>query len=200
MDSVTLFDLFTCERQAMRLTRPACAKLWISAKRNRPQPWEGRHSCLACPVGASHAGQTVEPNAAAAEAYRTLCPRCFRLASRMIQGEFCVSCYNRDREVQIGRDRKGARPKLADRLHPIATRVRRDGRAAVVRMERVIGLPEVMLRLAKTERGSLAIGRPGVADWPAARMRGGALSLARPRVVWWPGQPAQLELPLAAAA
>ena len=149
-------ELFVCERRTMRLSRPSCARLWESAQRNRPEVWEGRHSCLTCPVGAAHAGKTVAPNADVAEAYRMVCPRCFRRADRLIKGDLCVSCYNRQREVRIGRDRKGARPGLTDRLHTVQVRVRRGKKSELVRFDGVTGLPEVMLRVVKADPASVS--------------------------------------------
>ena len=105
-----------------------------------------------------------------------VCPRCFRRADRLIKGDLCVSCYNRQREVRIGRDRKGARPGLTDRLHTVQVRVRRGKKSELVRFDGVTGLPEVMLRVVKADPASV--------------------SISRPRVVWWPGQSPQLELPL----
>jgi len=175
-DLAVSLEMFTCERRTMRLSRPACAKLWASAKRDRPQPWEGRHACLACPVGASNAGVPAERTAAVAEAYRSVCTRCMRRAMRLINRQFCVSCYNRDREALIGRNRKGSRPALCDRLGAVQARVRRPGGPGVVRAERVSGLPEVLISLAKVEADPMSLGRSGV--------------------VWWPGQPAQLVMVL----
>jgi hypothetical protein len=85
-------------------------------------PWEGRAHCVGCPVGAVNAGERIEDATAARyeAALRKFCPRCSRPASRLINGRFCVSCYNRDREVARGRNCKGNPPKVvAARLHAV---------------------------------------------------------------------------------
>src|SRR5690242_4761066 len=92
-------DTFRCDRQRMTLSTASCAKLWDSAQRKKPEPWESRFACRNCPVGAAHAGKQVEPMAAVVDELRQVCPRCTRWAGRLINGRLCVSCYNREREV-----------------------------------------------------------------------------------------------------
>lgn len=147
-------ETFTCDRQGATLTKPACARMWRSTRERRPQPWEGRHACIGCPLGAAHAGEAPEAAAAtrAAETLRRVCPRCSRPASRLINKQFCVSCYNRTREVARGRNAKGNPPRVvASRLHRVALAVGRPGAAApsVEIFADVTGTVEAMLAAAK---------------------------------------------------
>jgi hypothetical protein len=97
-------DLFACARHNMRLTATGCARMWLTTRdlQNAPKPWEGRSGCTTCPVGATHAGQALSPVAAYALAVRKICPRCRRVAERLVHGRLCISCYNRDREAKLG--------------------------------------------------------------------------------------------------
>jgi hypothetical protein len=118
-DAVALLEMFTCERLHARMTVNACARQWLKAntatdrhgKRVEPPPWDSLHHCLRCPVGAQRCGRTIDPIADAVAALKPICPRCLRVADRIVnaRGErpLCVSCYNRDREVRIGKNAKG---------------------------------------------------------------------------------------------
>jgi hypothetical protein len=96
--------------------------MWRSARKDRPTPWEGRAHCVGCPIGAQNAGERIEDATAARyeATLRRICPRCTRAASRLINGLFCVSCYNREREIARGRNCKGNRPVVVEaRLHSV---------------------------------------------------------------------------------
>ncbi len=91
-------------------------------------------ACIGCRVGHGHAhGQANDqppvppPKAQGSFAYRVICVRCRRggmeddgrLIGRMRlvrNRTICVSCYNREREVLLGRNAKGAPPKKWSQL------------------------------------------------------------------------------------
>jgi hypothetical protein len=151
-------EMMQCDRLSMKLSTPGCARLWRSAQESRPKEHEGRYACLTCTIGAANAGASLPPTAAATEALRTVCPRCERRATRFIAGRLCISCYNRDREVRIGKNAKGNRPLLTDVLRAANVVIIE---AADSRIEHsvVTGLPEVMISIARTATGVLAFGR-----------------------------------------
>ncbi|TCI00176.1 hypothetical protein EJV46_05865 [Roseococcus sp. SYP-B2431] len=151
-------ELFRCERQGARLTVPACARMWRSARETRPAPWESRHHCLGCPVGAGNAGEKVETVALGAEEWRLVCCRCLRRAERLIHRKFCVSCFNRDREARIGRNAKGQTPRLVARLRPISIVVPQAGAVRTVTEARVLGAWEIMVAIARQATGPVAFG------------------------------------------
>jgi hypothetical protein len=159
------FEVFRCDRRAMTLSRPGCARLWESAQRDRPQEHEGRFSCLTCPVGASHAGKTISTVAASVEALRRVCPRCRRQTSRLIHGRLCVGCYNRDREAVAGKNAKGGRPQLCDRLHVERLAVIDSAAPRIVQQDRVVDLVELIIVHARAATGALAFGRSGAVAW-----------------------------------
>lgn len=157
-------EMMRCDRRNMTLSRPGCAKLWLSAntgeKDRRPKPWEGRAACVACPLGATNAGVEQSPVAGAVESIRMICPRCERPAQRLIHDRLCVSCYNREREVRIGRDRKGNRPGLTDRLHGVSLAITDATGTTRIRQVEVVSCVEAMIAAARKATGWMAFGRP----------------------------------------
>ena len=104
-----MIELFTCPRYAggLRLTPMACASQWRRGK--DALPWQSIYPCRGCEIGAVNAGEPLPAQAPG----RTLCCRCGRTGLRLIRGQICVSCYNREREVRIGKDRRGNVPRSA---------------------------------------------------------------------------------------
>ncbi|RVT91456.1 hypothetical protein EOD42_22635 [Rhodovarius crocodyli] len=115
-------EFFQCERTRSRLSTAGCARLWLSVEKRPPQLGETRNACIGCPIGARHAGVDPEKAAVAARAreLEPLCVRCTAGDRRLIRGLYCISCYNRQREVARGRDARGKVPGLAAALHPIS--------------------------------------------------------------------------------
>ncbi len=159
MSSANAPPLFRCPRQAMTLTAAGCARLWSSAQAKKPAPYEGRAHCFTCPIGARHAGK---PEAALFEPVQELkayCPRCRRVAGRLINGRWCISCYNRQREAEKGRNAKGGVPKLAHRVHAIRVAMVAADAAAIVReLPAVTSMAEAMLYLAQQAKGPVQFG------------------------------------------
>ncbi|MBC7160615.1 MAG: hypothetical protein H5U26_00705 [Immundisolibacter sp.] len=103
---------FECQRHvgALRLTPAACAAAWTRARRNAEADQIRLEACRGCPVGAGHAGVKVRPLEAPAQATASVlsCVRCGRSGARRLVGSrLCVSCYNRQREYEAGRNGKG---------------------------------------------------------------------------------------------
>lgn len=150
----------------MRLSTSACIKLWNSTQERRPDPWEGRHACLTCPIGAANAGQTKEQAEAirASESLRRICPRCHRRASRLINGLHCVSCYNRAREVARGKNAKGNLPVevLASLGQSTVAFVVPGGSDATETFPSVMSLGEAILLATKRAGSRIEFGRARV--------------------------------------
>jgi hypothetical protein len=151
-------ELFRCDRTGMKLTPAGCARLFQSTREERPRPWEGRFACIACPIGAVNAGEDADPCAAAIEVWRSCCVRCLVGGYRLIGGSLCVSCYNRDREAAIGRDRKGHRPRLADHLHYIAISLVQGDTTASLQADRALSATEILVAAAKHATGIMSFG------------------------------------------
>jgi hypothetical protein len=157
--SMQLPVLFHCEKQNMRLTTLGCAKLWRAAREKRPDPWDSKYHCFTCSIGAANAGEAISATAVETEAIRTICPRCRRRAFRMISGRFCISCYNRHREVLVGKNGKGGRPQLTDVLHSEHVMVLTGDGVYSKECEAVTCLPEAMIALARSAIGPIAFAR-----------------------------------------
>ena len=96
------FTAFRCEPLRASLSPRACGQ--NHSDRRHP-------ACHACPIGQRHAAEhslRVHQSKPA-----TTCARCERLPGRrLLEHGICISCYNRQREVIRGRDRKGNLPGL----------------------------------------------------------------------------------------
>ena len=155
-------DLFLCDRRSMRLTQAGCARLWESAQDDPPKPHEGRYACRTCEIGAANAGKPHDPFVEIRDELKRICTRCGKVSSRIICQVFCPSCYNRNREVRIGRNRKGAFPvKTAARLRMVSVVVAR-GDDVTVEERQASGVEEVILATAKTARGPMSWSSPSV--------------------------------------
>ena len=89
MDAPAL-EMMQCAPRNMTLSRPGCARLWLSANgnpENRPKPWNERSACIVCPVGATNAGRVQSPIAGAGDTLRLKCPRCERPAQVILFGD-----------------------------------------------------------------------------------------------------------------
>lgn len=155
--------LFTCERNdSLRLTESACASQFHRARREKPERWHPLSRCLGCPVGATHAGVPVqERRSAPIDDWG--CLRCGKTHMRLWKGRICVSCYNREREVRIGRNARGTAPVKARLPLPYRLAVQ----AKQVEVE-AVHLLEAMLSTVRVSRQSVALARP-IGEWPTCR-------------------------------
>lgn len=121
-------EAFTCPRHAggLRLTPAACAAMWRRGK--AADPLDSIALCQGCAIGAGHAG---EPMAAPAPSVPPkVCVRCGAVCGlagpRLVPSRgVCVSCYNREREIARGADRRGKVPRKPAQV--AALRVDADG-------------------------------------------------------------------------
>lgn len=150
--------MFDCEPQRMRLTVGGCARLWRGAQERRPGAWEGRHACVACPVGAKHAGINISPVARETEVLRTVCCRCQKPAMRLINNRHCISCYNRHAEALKGKNARGGRPALCDHLREVGVAVSAGDDVRVEIEPFVTGAAEVLIDRARKADGIMCFG------------------------------------------
>lgn len=94
-------EVFDCLPLRATVSPEACA---ASFRRN-----QNGSACQRCIIGAQHAGTA--PDALVGQSEMT-CIRCHQGAPRLIGRALCVSCFNRAREVEVGRNRKGGPPSL----------------------------------------------------------------------------------------
>lgn len=98
--------MFRCERRNATLQVDSCATIWKAA--NSKSGAECNQACRTCPIGALHAGEgeVVMSQLRGLE----ICSRCHRVGMRLVGGDICVSCWNRQREVIIGKNARGRKP------------------------------------------------------------------------------------------
>lgn len=146
--------MFRCARLAASLQVERCASMWGEANaRNAP---DRLSRCRGCAVGAGHAG-------AKDPAYHrvrgmAMCARCHRCDLRLIGGNVCVSCKNREYEWVSGRNAKGKFPVL----HPVLARRRVTvlvgGRVRVVGRELTASSLELVVELLRDTADRVVFG------------------------------------------
>lgn len=114
----TDLQMFRCTDQEVTLSTRGCAARHVADR--------DKTGCGRCPIGAAHAGRQVVHYASAYASDR--CPRCGFATERMIGNRICVGCYNREREMQAGRNGRGNRPARLPGLVELPMRVTIDGR------------------------------------------------------------------------
>ena len=134
----------------------------IKAREEPPASWDPKSACQFCPVGAANAGAPIAPMAEAVQSLTRHCSRCEKPAARRINGLFCISCYNRDREARIGRNAKGTRPQLCDKLHTAHIVVATSAGITVATLPRVARRTEAMALLARESTQPMAFGVPPI--------------------------------------
>lgn len=142
-----LRQTIVCERHAGSLTLSAesCADMWRRAR--KAKPWDSLYPCRDCQVGAVRAGSA---QSAAHVPPVSLCCRCGRSDLRLVLGQICVSCYNREREARIGRNRRGKAPIAPVRVADIGLEV--GGKIMVLRAANRV---ELALTAARSYPGAL---------------------------------------------
>lgn len=143
------------------LSTKACAGLYNEAMSPRGLREGLRYQCRACPVGAQHAGVSVETASGSRFLGSLYCSRCHGSARRLIRGSICVSCYNREREVLIGRNAKGGKPIHGKAVAPTTVGCVVEGVVSVRRMDRVASRVEAVLSVLRNESKSVTFGWVG---------------------------------------
>jgi hypothetical protein len=110
--------MFRCERRHANLQVTSCASMWIEA--NGKAAPERLDQCKNCPLGAKHAG--VGEISLSPLRGMSICARCEQGTTRLVRKHLCVSCYNREREYQKGRNAKGSAPVKHPPLYQLEIR------------------------------------------------------------------------------
>lgn len=107
---------FRCEKHRASLSLESCKAMFTSGQK-ATEVDDRLHACNRCAIGAAHCGKTLgaQQNTAASKA----CSRCHRTPPRLLNGSICVSCYNREREVNLGHNSRGKLPMKVRPLHPV---------------------------------------------------------------------------------
>lgn len=148
---------FVCKLLRATLSTTACAAKFRKAKE------KGSASvCAHCSTGADHAGEKVKPIVS-----DRLCCRCGRTDLRLVGGTICVGCYNRERELLVGRNAKGRPPMHAAPVFQMDVFVA--GLHKRVHFDRVCSVTEAVMAAMRKTGATLA--RPAVSfSYRAVRM------------------------------
>ncbi len=161
--SPTASEPFTCPRHqgSLRITPRTCADMFLRRRR------AGKHdearvrlwACAGCEIGARNARVALPPP----PPRPPYCARCGRDDLRLIAGRLCVGCYNRQREVLQGRNRKGNYPVEHAALLSFELLVLRGEGTARVRIDGVVGLVEASVTATRSAGVTAVSLRPA---WP----------------------------------
>lgn len=181
-------SFFRCEPHKATVSTKGCAGRWSEAQRlasSKPvrhvvgddlgmadlAPQPRYDACRSCPLGAAHAGASHVKHSRFFQA--AICSRCRRGSTRMIGGRFCPSCYNRNRELKVGRNARGNAPSellIIRAPRPVEYRAEIDGVAMHVRTQGA-DLLEPVFQTLRTLRGAMTFGFQA----PTAHLRQGRL-------------------------
>lgn len=151
---------FHCPSGMGSLSVSACAGNYALAMSPKGLKEGRRVTCRACPVGAQHSGLPCGSGSESRFVGSMICARCHSEARRLIRGSICIGCYNREREVLIGRNAKGGIPSRCRSVFAVMMAcIFSDGeRVEIRRFERVASLHEAKLATLRTEARSCAFG------------------------------------------
>lgn len=154
-----------CAPRSLTCSVEACVQDWRRAQARKPFPWESRWHCRTCAEGAVRAGQPVAQAVEVGQLDGVLhtCARCHRRTDRIVR-RFCLSCYNRERELQTGRNGKGSPPvmlqaRLPARIWRLRFRDAHGGWQWQRPVDRAVDALEAMFALMRQERALLTFAR-----------------------------------------
>jgi hypothetical protein len=156
---------FRCEPYKVAvISTQSCAARWNKAQDARGDLGAALAACRKCSAGAAHAGHG---RVNYSPWYKNgVCPRCGNGGRRIIGGKVCVSCWNRAREMRLGRNARGNRPVelLARPLHRVVVLVTVDGVTRRHVDPESSGLTETVIHfLQNNAAGEISFGR--APDW-----------------------------------
>jgi hypothetical protein len=150
---------FRCTARQATLSVKGCAGLFTAAQSAKGVDADRFAPCRGCVIGAGHAGV---PVTYFGHLYDTMiCPRCGNGTTRMIHGRICINCYNREREVRVGKNARGSVPKKL-KLRPVSLGYAVDGEWRTFHAERAVSLGEVCAHLMRTTAGKLMFSTTGI--------------------------------------
>lgn len=122
---------FGCKRLQATITLDTCRQNWDEAHAKRgPDDLDRRAACRSCVIGQHLHGTATHDTAEWADVRRPgECVRCARVGMRMVSasGE-CVSCWNRRREAERGRNARGRPPMFPHTMTPRRVGLMVDGK------------------------------------------------------------------------
>jgi len=155
---------FMCTKLKSTLSVESCADRYQKANLDAPES-DRYFTCRNCPIGAAHSGHTA-PNT---HKFRgmTICGRCHRGATRLIGKHLCISCYNRSREIALGRNAKGTVPMNLASLERRSITYRAGDVVKTRVLDKSVDMTELMVAVFRDESNSVTFGfrAPAAMDW-----------------------------------
>jgi hypothetical protein len=142
---------FDCPSGMGCLSANACGRAYSEAMSPVGLKEGRRITCRACPVGAQHAGVPTEAASVSRFLGGCCCSRCQADARRLIRSSICVSCYNREREVLIGKNAKGGKPIFGKAIGSEIVACLIGDLVQVRQMDKVTSLMESVLSILRGE-------------------------------------------------
>jgi hypothetical protein len=151
---------FRCARYGLMNT-DACSRNFGAAQELKNK--ERLAGCLGCQTGRLHSGKAIPKKIESLPA--STCVRCRRDPInesqyrdtrqgriRMVcKGVLCVSCFNREREVILGKNSRGTKPRL--QLKPLVVDYSVDGATTQLKIPRATGTEEAFARADRLTKG-----------------------------------------------
>ncbi|MGT2471649.1 hypothetical protein [Paraburkholderia terrae] len=139
---------FACDRLRAKMSISSCGTRWEKANSTDVDA-DRFHTCRRCPIGAAHAGRS-DHNSSPFKGM-TICGRCHRGATRLIGKHLCISCFNRARELRIGKNAKGTRPIKLAKLEPRSITYRAGGVVKTRTIAETVDTDELIVAVLRDE-------------------------------------------------
>lgn len=137
--------MFKCTALVATIQVATCKDMW--AKANGKDAPDRLHRCKQCPIGAAHVG-VVDAALNRLRATAT-CARCHRTDMRLIGGNICVCCKNREYEWVKGRNGRGKFPITHPTLSPRILRYVVAGQVKVIARKLTASTDELTIELLR---------------------------------------------------
>lgn len=154
---------FMCTKLKSTLSVESCADRYKKANADAPES-DRYFTCRNCPIGAGHGGHTA-PNT---HKFRgmTICGRCHRGSTRLIGRHLCISCYNRSRELVLGRNAKGTAPVNLASLEQRSITYRAGDVVKTRVLDKTLDMEELVIAVFRDEANMVTFGFKNTAmDW-----------------------------------
>lgn len=165
---------FRCEPLRASMSVSSCGARWEKANSTDVDA-DRFHTCRRCSIGAGHAGR-VGHNPSPFRGM-TICGRCHRGATRLIGKHLCVSCFNRARELRLGKNGKGTAPVRLAKLDRRSISYRAAGVLKTRLFEESVDTTELVVAVLRDEEHAPQFG------WRAPASMGWLLSEAFDRSI-----------------
>jgi hypothetical protein len=76
---------------------------------------------------------------------KEICARCFRVGLRLISGDICVSCWNRQREYYLGVNARGKSPVNHPVISPLRAGIWVGGEIKLIKRARAVSNEELIV-------------------------------------------------------